>query len=196
MPIILFRPGPDTRPNAFSAKLVTEPDSIQYLSWMNTGGFNVNKRESRAAEIGGGGGVANARGLAGMYVPLANDGRVNGRELISKSRIDAMRQVSVATMCDANLLLPTRFGQGFMLTMDNRWQPPHEENSAILGAGAFGHVGAGGSIGFADPERRLAMGYAMTRMGGGLLLNERGQALVDAVYPALGCTGTDSGFWA
>ena len=29
-----------------------------------------------------------------------------------------------------------------------------------------------------------------------LLLNERGQALVDAVYRTLGATGTDSGFWS
>lgn len=194
-PIIPFRPDPQAPMAAFTKALLADNTSIQALSWFNTGGFNVNARASRAAEIGGGGGIANARGLAGMYAPLANDGMANGKQLISKTRIDAMRAVSVATMEDANLLLPTRFSQGFMLCMDNRWQPPHADNSAILGAGAFGHVGAGGSIGFADPERRLAMGYAMTRMGGGLLLNTRGQALVDAAYGTLGATDTERGYW-
>jgi CubicO group peptidase (beta-lactamase class C family) len=64
-----------------------------------------------------------------------------------------------------------------------------------LSSAAFGHVGAGGSIGFADPARRLSFGYAMTRMGPGILLNERGQSLVDATYRALGCTSNASGVW-
>jgi CubicO group peptidase (beta-lactamase class C family) len=50
---------------------------------------------------------------------------------------------------------------------------------------AFGHVGAGGSLGMADPAAGVAIGYAMNRMGPGILLNERGQALVDAVYACL-----------
>ena len=58
------------------------------------------------------------------------------------------------------------------------------------------HVGAGGSIGFADPEHELAFGYSMNRMGPGILLNERGQALVDAAYRSLGCTGNAGGVWA
>jgi CubicO group peptidase (beta-lactamase class C family) len=47
---------------------------------------------------------------------------------------------------------------------------------------AFGHVGMGGSLGFADPHSALTFGYAMNRMGPSVLLNDRGQALVDAVY--------------
>jgi CubicO group peptidase (beta-lactamase class C family) len=43
-------------------------------------------------------------------------------------------------------------------------------------------VGAGGSIGFADPAQGLAFGYSMNQMGPGILLNERGQSLVDAAY--------------
>jgi CubicO group peptidase (beta-lactamase class C family) len=83
---------------------------------------------------------------------------------------------------DRVLLLPTRFALGFMKTMDNR---PHD--SARLGPSeaAFGHVGAGGSIGMADPEARVAIGYVMNQMGPGVLLNERGQSLIDAVYECL-----------
>ena len=34
----------------------------------------------------------------------------------------------------------------------------------------------------ADPEASLSFGYTMNRMGAGILLNTRGQSLVDAVY--------------
>ena len=194
-PILPFRPGPDAPKSAFVAALA-DPTSLQALALLNTGKFNINDAATRKAENGGAGGVANARGLAGLFAPLANGGKAGDVQLLSPARIDAMRAVSVETDEDATLLAPTRFGQGFMLSMDNRKQPPHQDNSVIMGAGAFGHVGAGGSIGFADPERRMSLGYAMTRMGGGIFLNDRGQGLVDAAYRTVGATGDASGVWA
>jgi CubicO group peptidase (beta-lactamase class C family) len=56
----------------------------------------------------------------------------------------------------------------------------------ILSEEAFGHLGAGGSLGFADPRARLSFGYTMNKQGGGTGLEDRGQALVDAVYRTLG----------
>jgi CubicO group peptidase (beta-lactamase class C family) len=147
--------------------------------------------DSWRAEIGGGGGVTNARGLSGMYTPLANGG---GR-LLGADHIVRMSEVSVATEEDATLLMPTRFGLGFMRAMDNRHRPAGHMETMILGRGAFGHAGAGGSVGFADPEARLAFGYSMNRMGAGVLLNERGQTLVDAAYQALGYRTDAPGVW-
>jgi CubicO group peptidase (beta-lactamase class C family) len=49
--------------------------------------------------------------------------------------------------------------------------------------GSFGHAGAGGSLGFADPSRHLAFGYVMNRMA--LFDHSRAHALVDAVYASL-----------
>jgi hypothetical protein len=37
--------------------------------------------------------------------------------------------------------------------------------------------------------------YAMNKMGPGILMNERGQSLVDAAYRCLGCTSNASGVW-
>ncbi len=54
------------------------------------------------------------------------------------------------------------------------------------GEGAFGHGGAGGSYGFADPERGLAVGYVMNKMAEGVLLDPRAPAIVEAVYAAVG----------
>ena len=106
-----------------------------------------------------------------------------------------MGEVAVATHEDATLLIPTRFSLGFMKSMDNRRVHAVDKSSAILGGAAFGHVGAGGSIGFADPAAGMGFGYAMNRMGPGILMNERGQALVDAAYRSLGYTSNASGVW-
>jgi len=166
--------------NDFAVALLSDPTSIPALAIANTAGFRPNSRACHAAELGGGGGVTNGRGLAGLYAPLAS----GGGSLFSTSDVDRMRRVSVATNRDATLLIPTRFGLGFMVSMDNR----HVANadSVLLGEHAFGHVGAGGSIGFADPVAGLAFGYAMNRQGPGILLNERGQSLVDAAYACAG----------
>lgn len=172
-----------------------DPGSLQYLALMNTGGHRADDPDAWRAEFGGGGGIANARGLAGMYAPLANDGVYGGVRLLGADHIVRMSEVSVATEEDATLLMPTRFGLGFMRSMDNRHRAAGHMETMILGRQAFGHAGAGGSVGFADPEARLAFGYSMNRMGAGILLNERGQALVDATYRALGYRTSQPGVW-
>ena len=106
-----------------------------------------------------------------------------------------MGEVASASGEDATLLIPTRFALGFMKSMDNRRVAAVDKSSAIFSSAAFGHVGAGGSVGFADPVERMSFGYAMNKMGPGILMNERGQALVDATYRALGYAGNASGVW-
>ena len=165
---------------AFALTLLNDPASIPALAVQNIATTNMNDRAFRAAEIGGGGGVTNGRGLAGMYTPLALD---DGR-LVDHATLERMRRVSMATNDDATLRIASRFALGFMVSMDNRDKV--EKDSVVLGEHAFGHVGAGGSIGFADPSMGLAFGYSMDRMGPGILLNERGQSLVDATYRVLG----------
>ncbi len=148
--------------------------------------------EDLGRETPGGDGIANARGLARMYAPLANGGAAFGVEFIGREAIDRMAEVAMATHEDATLMVPTRFSLGFMKSMDNRGVGLE---GVIMGSGAFGHVGAGGSLGFADPDCGLGFGYTMNRMGPGLLLNGRGQALVDAAYRALGYRSNAAGVW-
>ncbi|WP_422345786.1 serine hydrolase domain-containing protein [Parasphingorhabdus sp.] len=184
-PIILATPDPTAELSPFTKKLLTDPQSIQALSFLNSGGWNQNDPQAHKAEIGGAGGLSNARGQVAMYEPLALGGSHKGVTLISPEHLARMAQVSTATQVDATLLAPTRFASGFMKSMDNRAYPCGDQMSAIIGDAAFGHVGAGGSIGFADPEYGLAFSYTMNQMGMGLLLNDRGQSLVDATYEIL-----------
>jgi CubicO group peptidase (beta-lactamase class C family) len=195
-PMIPFMPTPEEPLGAFVLALLGDPQSIQALSLLNVGGFDPNSRAAHAAEVGGGGGISNARGLAGMYTPLANGGAQGDVKLVDERQLARMGEVSMATHEDATLLIPTRFALGFMKSMDNRKRASGDRDSAILSSAAFGHVGAGGSIGFADPAEGLAFGYSMNRMGNGIMLNPRGQALVDATYRALGYASNDSGVWA
>jgi CubicO group peptidase (beta-lactamase class C family) len=196
-PMIAFVPDGEGPVSDFIKSLLSEPDSIASLSWLNSGGHieATDSREAHAAEIGGGGGISNARSLSKMYVPLANGGTHDGKRIISNETITRMSQVSMATQRDATLLIPSRFAQGFMKSMDNRGASPGNTDSALLGDAAFGHVGAGGSIGFAEPDENMAFAYTMNRMGQGILLNERGQSLVDAAYRTLGYATNAPGVW-
>jgi CubicO group peptidase (beta-lactamase class C family) len=187
--------SPDDKPTDFMTNLMTDPNSIQHLCFLNSGNHQPDCRAAHAAEIGGGGGIANARALAGLFAPLANGGSLNGVTFLSQDHIDKMSAISMATLEDATLLIPTRFALGFMKSMDNRYRSTGELETAIIGDKAFGHVGAGGSIGFADPDCNMGFGYSMTKMGVGLMLKDRGQLLVDAAYQALGYRTDKPGFW-
>lgn len=165
-----------------------EPGSLPNLFATNSGGADFNTRHMHEAELGSANGISNARGLAGLYRPLAN----GGEGLVSPDTIARMSRTIAATHDDATLRQPLRFGLGFMTSMDNRVAGG---DSLIIGERAFGHCGVGGSLGFADPEAALSFGYVMNRMGGPILLNGRGQSLVDATYRALGYTSSDSGAW-
>jgi len=52
-------------------------------------------------------------------------------------------------------------------------------------ARSFGHPGAGGSLGFADPEAKIGFGYTMNKMGPYILIDPRARALIDALYASL-----------
>ena len=193
--MIPFRPRKGAQLSAFTQALINDRQSIQNLALFNNGGFNPNSRDCRAAEIGGGGGVSNGRGLAKIYAPFACGGTLNGHTYVTPDALSVMGEVAVASHEDATLLIPSRFGPGFMKSMDNRRELVLGTDSAIFGAAAFGHVGAGGSVGFADPAARMSFGYTMNRMGEGILMNERGQSLVDAAYKSLGYQSNRSGVW-
>ena len=70
----------------------------------------------------------------------------------------------------------SRFGLGFQLTQDERPLGPNK--------GAFGHFGAGGSLGFCDPQSGIAFGYVTNDMGP-RWQNPRNRALIDAVFSSL-----------
>jgi CubicO group peptidase (beta-lactamase class C family) len=82
---------------------------------------------------------------------------------------------------DAVLQMETAFSLGFMRDPvgDDGKKMRRVFGSSV---GAFGHPGAGGSLAFADPERRQGFAYVMNQMELGVLPKERAQGLVDALF--------------
>ena len=102
------------------------------------------------AEIPAANGVATARGLARMYGAIANGGRIDGSQFLSPE-VAAGLTGRRSLRPDGNLVIPLAFHLGYhRLPFD-----------AIPG---FGHVGLGGSLGWADPESGLAFGFVHNRL--------------------------------
>jgi CubicO group peptidase (beta-lactamase class C family) len=171
-------PGEDGMSLAMT--FMKDPEGMTARAFMNPPSMakGPNHAEWRRAEIPGANGHATARALASIYGAVASDGasataRVIGGESVERCREEQSRGR------DAVLQIKTRFGLGFML--------PQGRPGTDFGPnpGAFGHPGAGGSVGFADPERGIGFGYVMNRMGPHILLDPRATALIDAVYACL-----------
>jgi len=196
-PLIPADPPSEKEPLPAFIAAAFDPNSVQAAAFGNTGGYlsEPDCRAAHAAEIPAANGITNARGLAGLYAPLACGGSLGSVKLIDADTLSRMSAVFSATSVDAVYLMPVRYALGFHKAVDNRKQPPDRRRSLILSEDAFGHVGAGGFLGFADPRARMSFGYTMNKMGPSGLLNERGQSLVDATYRCLGYTSNASGRW-
>ena len=177
-----FKSSPSDKPSEFAEAFRSKPNSMQRLSLTNTGGYDYNSIDTYKAEIGGVGGITNARSLAGMLTPLAQ----NDEKLLSKNTVKKLSQSYSVRGKDLMLMLPTRFSEGLMIHMDNRDNFEGEGGSFIIGPNAFGHVGFGGSSAtFADPEYKISFGYMVNKLGGEYLISERCQNLINASYTSL-----------
>jgi CubicO group peptidase (beta-lactamase class C family) len=133
-----------------------------------SGGIYVNTEGWRLAEIPSTNGHGTARGVAQVYQGLL--GGLIDADLLA----EAVTEHSAGL--DRILERPSRFGLGYQLTQAERPLGPN--------AGAFGHFGAGGSLGFCDPEAGVAFGYVMNDLGP-RWQNPRNKALIEALYGCL-----------
>ncbi|MGA8457021.1 MAG: serine hydrolase domain-containing protein [Streptosporangiaceae bacterium] len=135
----------------------------------------VNTLAWRCAEVPSANAHASAAGIARVYAALAGDGAVDGVRVIGPGALaDAVTQQVNGE--DLVLRRPSRFGLGFQLTQPERPFGP--------GPGGFGHFGAGGSIGFCDPDAGVAFGYVTSQMGP-RWQNPRNRALINAIFTSL-----------
>ncbi|MEU1401946.1 serine hydrolase domain-containing protein [Streptomyces sp. NPDC005728] len=138
-----------------------------------------NERCVRAQGPASVGGVASARGLAGMYAAMISE--VEGKAPLLKE--DTVAEFGQLHSVGYDLVARAHksFGLGFQAVADT-WY-------AFLGAGALGHSGAAGSQAFADPRSGLAYGYTRRRFafpGGAAPENDR---LAAAAHRAALATG-------
>jgi CubicO group peptidase (beta-lactamase class C family) len=124
------------------------------------------------------GGIASARGLAKFYHTLVTGGA--GR---FSTRARAWMESTLANGHDRVLALPTAFSAGFQKDPVGSRARKLTQNFG-RSFRAFGHPGAGGSLAFADPERRLGFAYVMNLVAPGVMPGERALSLVRALYSA------------
>jgi CubicO group peptidase (beta-lactamase class C family) len=141
----------------------------------------INTAQWRMAELPSTNGTATARGIARIFDALLAGGR-SGPAMVDPSAL-AEAVAEQVSGDDVVLHRPSRFGIGFQLTQAERTLGPNPR--------AFGHFGAGGSLGFCDPDAGVAFGYAINTMGP-RWKNPRNRALIDACYGCLADAGSPS----
>ena len=177
------RPGPRPSDGAETLfdRLLKAPESMPAKAFMNPATMLVPatlaSRAWRGGELPSVNGHASARSLARLYGALASGGAIDEiRVLTPESILRCHGERSFGI--DEVLGVATRFSQGFMLSQPGASFGPNLTT--------FGHPGAGGSLGFADPVARVGFGYVMNRMGTSILVDPRAESLIESVYACLG----------
>jgi CubicO group peptidase (beta-lactamase class C family) len=156
------------------AEVFLDPDSLSMRALSITDPpIDWNAPSTHRAEVPAANGICTARGLARMYA--ATIGEVGGVRVLAPATVTAATETQSEGR-DRILLFPTRFGLGFML---------NSAFSPLLGPRSFGHAGAGGSLGFADPDAGIGFGYVMNQMQQNLAGDPRTIGLITAVRECL-----------
>ncbi|HWD55204.1 MAG TPA: serine hydrolase domain-containing protein [Acidimicrobiales bacterium] len=173
--------GGDAAPSGYASTLLARSlnlgGAIRDRDWMN-------QRAWHAAEVPGGNGITNAASLSRMYAALI--GTVEGgpsQALLSAAQVEDARTPLTSgadqVFASVGFMLEQKIGLGF-------WRS--SPVTLFGGEGSFGHGGAGGSYGFADPENGLAVGYVMNKMAMEFTGDSRSHGVIGAVYDAIGAS--------
>ena len=130
----------------------------------------------RRAEIAASNGHGTAKSLARIYGAVASGGALEGVRVLSAPTIERATREMWNSDTDLVLGRGLRRSAGFILNTDSMFGPRAE---------SFGHSGAGGSTGFADPTTQLGFGYTMNQMAPGSDGETRAARLIRALYASL-----------
>lgn len=157
-----------------------QPAGMGFKAFGNPSSMMVstNERQWQQAEILSANGTGNARSLARFWQVMAHGGSLGDVHLLDAELVGQMRREHCQGM-DRTLLAPTRFGLGVMLEQD------YTGGGFGMGPQAYGHPGAGGALGFCDPEAQVGFGYVTNAMGPYVLMDPRALALSREVYQCL-----------
>jgi CubicO group peptidase (beta-lactamase class C family) len=131
---------------------------------------------ARELEVPSGGGVGTARAIAHAYGVFASGGRELGLRADTLELLAAPAVPPPRGFRDECLKGDVQFSLGFMKPSRN-WP--------FGGPRSFGAPGAGGSLGFADPDMGIGYGYVTNRMGLTFTGDRRDVALRDALDASL-----------
>jgi CubicO group peptidase (beta-lactamase class C family) len=178
------RAGPSAPSDELFLRAFTDPNSLTRRAFASPPGLSgisaMNAPQVRATSLPSMGGIASAQALAKFYAMLASGGFMQGKVFFKNETLEWM-STRLTQGFDPVLQREMSFSAGFMMD-------PLDGNGrkirSLLGPSpfAFGHAGAGGSLGFADPEQGVGFGYVMNQMESGVLPYERCTSLVRAFY--------------
>jgi CubicO group peptidase (beta-lactamase class C family) len=124
----------------------------------------INRRTTRQAVIPAASVSATAAGLAGLYQALLD----GGRGVLRPQTIAAATRPSSDGTVDRYLKLPIRWSEGFQLGGERpggaRVGGGHAPMGSLASRHTFGHNGSYVCLGWADPDRRIAMAYLASRL--------------------------------
>lgn len=123
----------------------------------------VNRAETREAVVPAASVSSNARDLARFYQALLNGGELDGVRVLAAETVREATRPSSHGETDRYLHLPVRWSQGFQLGGERGGSPRIGGGMNPMGQRSsqrtFGHNGSYVCIGWADPDRQLAVGY-------------------------------------
>jgi CubicO group peptidase (beta-lactamase class C family) len=116
-----------------------------------------NEPHVREAGVPGGGGVMTAGDLALFYQALLHGRAPDGTQLWTPAMLREARRIRTGELRDPWFRQPANRGLGLVVAGgDERVYLGFGRTGS---AGMFGHGGAGGQIGWADPESGISLGY-------------------------------------
>jgi CubicO group peptidase (beta-lactamase class C family) len=151
-------------------------------AWSEHKFASFNLPEVWKAEIPAANCITDARSLAKLYAACVTEveGPAGRVRLFTDEWIDKAIERQTDGVDHIIMGMDMQYGLGFNLPNDVLKLGGHR---------SFGHYGAGGSVGFADPDCELGFGYVMNKMYLGLTGDPRTSTLIDATYEALALAG-------
>jgi len=173
--VAVLTDGPPA-PADYDARMVGEPAGSHVAD-------AFNKRAVQQAAIPGSGGIFSARGLARHYAMLAAWGELDGVRVLPEARIRAGIELQ-SYEWDEIYRIRARRALGYRRGRDT---------GPLASPDAFGHVGGGGSFGYADPTYQLGIGFAKnyfayatgSAVNGGRPPRAPSDVVAEAVFDAL-----------
>ncbi len=164
------------RPNAMPEfGEINPPTTAAFLApWASVAGAAA--ADYRRMPVPSTNGYGTAEALAKVMGALANDGWLDGDEILSPALIAEAGRERIRGQ---DLVLPFEmsWAAGFMRNDPNfPWGPS---------PGTIGHSGWGGSCAFADPQRKVGGAYVMNKQGVALMGDARARRLIGLSYAAL-----------
>ncbi|MGA3170522.1 MAG: serine hydrolase domain-containing protein [Chthoniobacteraceae bacterium] len=160
-------------PGSLTNRAFGSPQGLFSVSSMNT-------PKAATASFPAFGGIGSAAALGRFYGALAR----GGDGVIAPGAVAAM-SATLSNGFDRVLQVETAFSAGFL-------QDPVDASGRKLRSSfgpsprAFGQVGAGGSVTFADPGHGIGFAYVMNQMEPGVLPNPKSLLMIRRMYQALG----------